>query len=165
MSPTSGQDWCHDLLWVPLCWSRWTSPETRCFSETVLSEYIAKGEKTNRPLWLAGPAGETPIYITNQEALGFGELPLVKIYPQMMAGILRTLQSQIFPDVKGPSPETDSSFLPKIHICFMECPFKKKNRKTCFHNFKKSSNVRKPLGNSQVQFAPLRCHYQKRETQ
>ena len=44
-------------------------------------------------------------------------------------------------------------------------PLKKKNRKTCFHNFKKSSNVRKPLGNSQVQFAPLRCHYQKRETQ
>lgn len=90
-SPTSGQDWCHHLLWVPLCWSRWTSPETRCFSETVLSKHIAKGEKTNHPLWLGGLAGETPIYVTNQEALGFGELPLVKIYPKMMTGILGTL--------------------------------------------------------------------------
>lgn len=81
----------------------------------------------------------------------------------MMAGILRTLQSQIFPDMKGPSPETDSSFLPKIHICFMEYPLKKKNCKTCFHNFKMSSNVRKPLANSQVQFVPTEMSLSEKE--
>ena len=167
-SPTSGQDWCHHLLWVPLCWSRWTSPETRCLSETVLSKHIAKGEKTNHPLWLGGLAGETPIYVTNQEALGFGELPLVKIYPKMMTGILRTLQSQIFPDTKGLSPEIDSSFLPKIHICFMECPFKKQNKTK--QNSKPASTSLRCLAMwenrwqvHKCSLSPLRCHYQKKE--
>lgn len=71
-----------------------------------------------------------------------------------MAGILGTLQSQIFPDTKGPSPEIDSSFLPKIHICFTECSLKKKTHKTCLHKFKTSSNVGKPLASSRVQFVP-----------
>lgn len=154
-SPTSGQDWCHHLLGVPLCWSRWTSPETRCFSETVLPKCIAKEEKTNCPLWLGGLAGETPIYVTNQEALGFGNFLWSKSTPKMMAGILGTLQSQIFPDTKGPSAEIDSSFLPKIHICFTECSLKK-THKTCLHKFKMSSNVSKPLASSRVQFVPTK---------
>lgn len=43
--PTSRQGWSHDILWVNLCWSRQTSPESRYFSETILCKLTSKGEK------------------------------------------------------------------------------------------------------------------------
>lgn len=70
-----------------------------------------------------------------------------------MAGILRTLQSQIFPDTKGPSPEIDSASSKNTHLLHGVF-LKKKSHKTCLHKFKTSSNVGKPLASSRVQFVP-----------